>query len=115
MTEGGKLLRAGHGSLSRRGLRGGVRRVRYRARDRRREAEGHRLRRPAAVRDAGHDRTTWWASIGSAPGNFAQLAAAYRAKHGVSQDDLKRAMAHVSVKSHANGAKNPKAHLRKAD
>lgn len=49
---------------------------------------------------------------GSAPGNFAQLAAAYRAKHGVSRDDLKRAMAHVSVKSHANGAKNPKAHLR---
>jgi len=51
--------------------------------------------------------------VGSAPGNFAQLAAAYRAKHGVSYDDLKRAMAHVSVKSHANGAKNPKAHLRK--
>jgi len=51
--------------------------------------------------------------VGSAPGNFAQLAAAYRAKHGVSYDELKRAMAHVSVKSHANGAKNPKAHLRK--
>ncbi len=50
---------------------------------------------------------------GSAPGNFAQLAGAYRARHGVSRDDLKRAMAHVSVKSHANGAKNPKAHLRK--
>lgn len=52
--------------------------------------------------------------VGSAPGNFAQLAAAYRAEHGVSKEDLKRAMAHVSVKSHANGAKNPKAHLRKA-
>ncbi len=51
---------------------------------------------------------------GSAPGNFAQLASAYRAEHGVSKDDLKRAMAHVSVKSHANGAKNPKAHLQKA-
>jgi acetyl-CoA C-acetyltransferase len=50
---------------------------------------------------------------GSAPGNFAQLASAYRAKHGVSWDELKRAIAHVSVKSHANGAKNPKAHLRK--
>ena len=50
---------------------------------------------------------------GSAPGNFAQLASAYRAAHGVGKDDLKRAMAHVSVKSHANGAKNPKAHLRK--
>ena len=52
--------------------------------------------------------------VGSAPGNFAQLATAYQAKHGVAKDDLKRAMAHVSVKSHANGAKNPKAHLRKA-
>ncbi|MBU4433585.1 MAG: acetyl-CoA acetyltransferase [Alphaproteobacteria bacterium] len=51
---------------------------------------------------------------GSAPGNFAQLASAYRAKHGVSKDDLKRAIAHVSVKSHANGVKNAKAHLRKA-
>ena len=51
---------------------------------------------------------------GSAPGNFAQLASAYRAKHGVGRGDLKRAMAHVSVKSHANGARNPKAHLRKA-
>ncbi len=50
---------------------------------------------------------------GSAPGNFAQLASAYRAKHGVDSEDLKRAMAHVSVKSHANGAKNAKAHLRK--
>lgn len=54
-----------------------------------------------------------WHANGSAPGNFAQLASAYRAKHNVSKDDLKRAIAHVSVKSHANGAKNPKAHLRK--
>ncbi|HEX7035476.1 MAG TPA: acetyl-CoA acetyltransferase [Pseudomonadales bacterium] len=54
-----------------------------------------------------------WAANGSAPGNFAQLASAYRAKHGVSRDDLKRAIGHISVKSHANGARNPKAHLRK--
>ena len=54
-----------------------------------------------------------WVANGSAPGNFAQLASAYRAKHGVSKDDLKKAIAHVSVKSHANGAKNPKAHLQK--
>jgi acetyl-CoA C-acetyltransferase len=52
--------------------------------------------------------------VGSAPGNFAQLASAYGAAHDVASADLKRAMAHVSVKSHANGAKNPKAHLRKA-
>ncbi len=51
--------------------------------------------------------------VGSAPGNFAQLASAYRAEHGVSRDDLKRAMAHVSVKSHAKGARTPKAPLRK--
>ncbi|MBM3568415.1 MAG: acetyl-CoA acetyltransferase [Alphaproteobacteria bacterium] len=53
----------------------------------------------------------YWPNI-SAPGSFAQLAAAYRAKHNVSADDLKRAMAHVSVKSHDNGARNDKAHLR---
>lgn len=52
--------------------------------------------------------------VGSAPGNFAQLATAYAAEHRIAPSDLKRAMAHVSVKSHANGTKNPKAHLRKA-
>jgi acetyl-CoA C-acetyltransferase len=51
---------------------------------------------------------------GSGPGNFAQIASAYRAVHNVGKDDLKRAIGQVSVKSHANGAKNPKAHLRKA-
>ena len=50
----------------------------------------------------------------TAPGAFAQLATAYTAKHGVREQDLKRAMAQVSVKSHANGVLNPKAHLRKA-
>jgi acetyl-CoA C-acetyltransferase len=49
----------------------------------------------------------------SAPGSFAQLATAYQTKHGVDPKDLKRAIGQVSVKSHANGAKNPKAHLRK--
>lgn len=48
----------------------------------------------------------------SAPGAFAQLATAYSAKHGISAGDLKRAMAHISVKSHDNGSRNPKAHLR---
>ncbi len=58
--------------------------------------------------------TPLWAATGSAPGNFAQLASAYAAKHRVKPEDLKRAIAHVSVKSHANGIKSPKAHLRKA-
>src|ERR1700741_2668338 len=40
-----------------------------------------------------------WPNL-SAPGSFAQLAAAYAAKHGVDGKDLKRAMAHISVKSH---------------
>lgn len=50
----------------------------------------------------------------SAPGVFAQLAAGYTAKYSTNKEDLKRAMAHVSVKSHANGAKNPKAHLQRS-
>lgn len=54
-----------------------------------------------------------WYPNAVAPANFAQLATAYRRKHGVDAALLKRAMAHVSVKSHANGAKNPKAHLQK--
>src|SRR5271163_4232253 len=38
--------------------------------------------------------------VGSAPGNFAQLASAYCSAHGIDRALLKRAMAHVSVKSH---------------
>ncbi|MDY6854098.1 MAG: acetyl-CoA acetyltransferase [Thermodesulfobacteriota bacterium] len=49
----------------------------------------------------------------SAPGMFAQLATAYNAKHGISMGKIKDAMAHVSWKSHENGALNPKAHLRR--
>src|SRR5690606_904613 len=54
-----------------------------------------------------------WYLAAVAPANFAQLASAYIAKHRVDPHLLKRAISHVSVKSHANGAKNPKAHLRK--
>lgn len=58
---------------------------------------------------------TWqWYPNMTAPGAFAQLASAYAAKYKVADKDLKRAIAHVSVKSHANGTLNPKAHLRKA-
>jgi acetyl-CoA C-acetyltransferase len=49
----------------------------------------------------------------SAPGSFAQLASAYSEKHGVDMDTVKKAIGTISVKSHANGAKNPKAHLQK--
>ncbi len=54
-----------------------------------------------------------WYPNAVAPANFAQLASAYRHKHGIDPALLKRAISHVSVKSHANGAKNPKAHLQK--
>jgi acetyl-CoA C-acetyltransferase len=58
---------------------------------------------------------TWqWFPNMTAPGAFAQLASAYAAKYKVLDRDLKRAIAHVSAKSHANGVLNPKAHLRKA-
>lgn len=55
-----------------------------------------------------------WLPLGSAPAGFAQLAAGYRTKHGISRELLKRALAHVSWKSHQNGVLSPKAHLRKA-
>jgi acetyl-CoA C-acetyltransferase len=62
-------------------------------------------------RSRGAVNDLFWANA-SAPGSFAQLATAYGAKHKVSASDLKRAMAHISVKSHDNGSRNPKAHLR---
>src|SRR5205823_10062677 len=62
-------------------------------------------------RSRGALNSMYWANV-SAPGSFAQLAAPYRAKHGRQAGDLKRAMAHISVKSHDNGSRNPKAHLK---
>ena len=55
-----------------------------------------------------------WRPNMTAPGSFAQLATAYAAKHNIPMEELKRGLAHVSAKSHANGTLNPKAHLRKA-
>ena len=48
----------------------------------------------------------------TAPGAFAQLASAYSAKYRIPIAELRKSMAHVSWKSHENGALNPKAHLR---
>lgn len=48
----------------------------------------------------------------TAPGSFAQLATAYSARWGVPMDRIKDAITHVSVKSHANGSMNPRAHLK---
>ncbi|WP_439641882.1 acetyl-CoA acetyltransferase [Nevskia sp.] len=55
-----------------------------------------------------------WMPYCSAPAGFAQLAAGYRAKYGIDRELFKRALATVSWKSHQNGTKSPKAHLRKA-
>ncbi|MBW1837257.1 MAG: acetyl-CoA acetyltransferase [Deltaproteobacteria bacterium] len=68
---------------------------------------------PNAGSSAGSLVWQWYPNL-TAPGSFAQLASAYAAKYRVADQDLKRAMAHVSSKSHANGVLNPKAHLRKA-
>ncbi len=48
----------------------------------------------------------------SAPGAFAMMANRYFSKYGMTVEEGKRALAKISVNSHANGAKNPKAHLR---
>jgi acetyl-CoA C-acetyltransferase len=63
--------------------------------------------------DAGTLNWQWMPNV-TAPGAFAQLATAYAAKHRIPENELKRAMAHVSAKSHANAVLNPKAHLRRA-
>jgi acetyl-CoA C-acetyltransferase len=54
-----------------------------------------------------------WMPLVSAPAGFAQLAAGYGSKHRIPKELLKRAIAHVSWKSHQNGTLSPKAHLRK--
>jgi acetyl-CoA C-acetyltransferase len=48
----------------------------------------------------------------SAPGAFAMMANRYFSKYGLTTEEGKRVLAKISVNSHANGAKNPKAHLR---
>jgi len=63
--------------------------------------------------DGGSLPPLWWPNL-SAPGVFAQVASAYMSRYKVPRDVLKRALAEISAKSHANGAKNPKAHLRNA-
>jgi acetyl-CoA C-acetyltransferase len=47
------------------------------------------------------------------PGMFAMMGTRYFAQYGLSPEDGKRVLAHITVKSHHNGAMNPKAHLRR--
>jgi acetyl-CoA C-acetyltransferase len=49
----------------------------------------------------------------TAPGAFAMMATRYFAVYGLKPEEGKRMLAKVSVKSHYNGARNPKAHLRR--
>jgi len=66
---------------------------------------------PERTKGSGEDL---WLPNSTAPGSFAQLASAYSAVHKRDIKELKRAMAHISVKSHRNALDNPKAHLRRA-
>ena len=49
----------------------------------------------------------------SGPGSFALLATAYFSKYSLTPQEGKRMIALLSVKNHRNGAKHPKAHLRR--
>ena len=49
----------------------------------------------------------------TAHGAFAMMATRYFNKYGLSPEDGKLTMAKISAKSHRNGVKSPKAHLRK--
>jgi len=53
------------------------------------------------------------AELGAAPGRYALAATAYFRKWGLSKEEGKRTLAKISVKSHHNGARNPRAHLRR--
>ena len=49
----------------------------------------------------------------SAPGLFAMMATSYFHRYRLSPQEGKRMMSHIPVKSHHNGAMNPKAHFRR--
>ncbi len=44
---------------------------------------------------------------------FSMVAPAYAQKYGVDEDELKRVLARIAWKNHANGAKNPRAQFRR--
>jgi len=50
---------------------------------------------------------------GTSPGRYALAATRYFARYGLSREEGKRMLAKISVKSHHNGAQNPRAHLRR--
>jgi acetyl-CoA C-acetyltransferase len=60
----------------------------------------------------GMDNLTKTHAVGTMPGMFAMMATKYFHRYGLSPQDGKTMLAKISVKSHANGSMNPKAHLR---
>jgi len=49
----------------------------------------------------------------TAPGCFAMMATAYFDRYGMTPEEGKKVLAHISSKSHHNGTLSPKAHLRR--
>lgn len=49
----------------------------------------------------------------TATGNYALAATRYFRRYGLTNEEGKRTLAKISVKSHYNGARNPRAHLRR--
>ena len=49
----------------------------------------------------------------TAPGQYALAATRYFRRYGLTPEEGKRTIAKISVKSHHNGARNPRAHLRR--
>ena len=64
-----------------------------------------------------HLRTQPWHPVyavnQTAPGVYAMAATRYFHRYGLSREEGKRTLAKISVKSHHNGARNPRAHLRR--
>ncbi|MDY6834450.1 MAG: acetyl-CoA acetyltransferase [Chloroflexota bacterium] len=50
---------------------------------------------------------------GTAPGRYALAATRYFHRYGLTREEGKTLLAMISVKSHHNGARNPKAHMRR--
>ncbi len=60
----------------------------------------------------GMDNPTHTHAVATMPGMFAMMATKYFHRYGLSPEEGKTMLAKISVKSHANGSLNPKAHLR---
>ena len=62
---------------------------------------------PPYIANDGTQRTLTAAAM------FSMIVPAYAEKYGVDKGDLKRVLAHIASKNHANGARNPRAQFRR--